>query len=60
MNYSIRYKSAKGITTWSEFLPFATDGEAKTYATGALPGSTMIEVWKGDDLLVRLQANQKH
>ena len=55
VNYSIRYKDAKGITSRSEFLPFATDGEAKTYASDELPSSAMIEIWKGDDLLVRIQ-----
>jgi len=54
MNYSIRYKDAKGITSRSEFLPFATDGAAETYAAEELPSSPKIEVWKGDDLLVRL------
>ena len=54
MNYSIRYKDAKGITSRSEFLPFDTDSAARTYAAEELPSSPMIEVWNGDDLLVRL------
>ena len=54
MNYSIRYKDAKGITSRSEFLPFASDGEAETYASRELQGNPMIEVWKGEALLVRL------
>lgn len=59
MNYSIRYKDAKGITSRSEFLPFATDGEAQSYATVELPNCGTVEVWKGDDLLVRLQGDGK-
>ena len=59
MNYSIRYKDAKGITNRSEFLPFATDGEAKHYANTELPKNSMIEVWKNDDLLVRLSGQSE-
>ena len=59
MNYSIRYRSAEGITTRSEFLPFDTDGEARTYAAEELHKSPMVEVWKGDDLLVRLPDETK-
>ena len=59
MNYSIRYKDAKGITSRSEFLPFDTDGAARTYAADELPSSPMIEVWKGDDLLARLPGESK-
>jgi len=54
MNYSIRYKDAKGITSRSEFLPFATDGEAERYAAVEVQGNPMVEVWKGETLLVRL------
>ncbi|MBI3439438.1 MAG: hypothetical protein HY054_12460 [Proteobacteria bacterium] len=59
MNYSIRFKSAQGITSRSEFLPFDTDGEARTYAAEALHKSPMVEVWKGDNLLARLPEETK-
>lgn len=59
MNYSIRYRSAEGITTRSEFLPFDTDSEARAYAAEELHKSPMLEVWKGDDLLVRLPDKAK-
>lgn len=59
MNYSIRYKDAKGITIRSEFLPFGADGEASAYARSALPKNELIEVWHGDGLVVRLERDSK-
>lgn len=54
MNYSIQYKNARGITARSEFLPFATDIEAIAHGRAGSGRDAIIEVWKGDQLLVRL------
>lgn len=59
MNYSIAYKNRKGLTQRSEFLPFDDDAAAIAHGkldTGANP---IVEVWKGDALLVRLSDTDK-
>jgi hypothetical protein len=55
MKYSILYKDALGVTGRSEFIPFDVDAEAAAYARAALPQNALIEVWKGDGLVVRLE-----
>lgn len=54
MNYSIQYKNARGITARSEFLPFATDADAMEHGREGSGRDAIVEVWKGDHLLVRL------
>ena len=54
MNYSIQYKDAGGITARSEFLPFETDLEAMDHGRAGSGGDAIVEVWKGEHLLVRL------
>ena len=54
MNYSIQYKDAHGITARSEFMPFATDIEAMDHGREGSGRNAIVEVWKGDHLLVRL------
>lgn len=54
MNYSIQYKDARGITARSEFLPFDTDADALAYGRNGAAKEAIVEVWKGDHLLVRL------
>lgn len=54
MNYSIRYKDAMGITIRTEFLPFGDDEQASGYARDHAGKTAMVEVWKADALVVRL------
>jgi hypothetical protein len=54
LNYSIQYKNARGITARSEFLPFDTDAEAVEHGRKGSGRDAIVEVWKGDELLVRL------
>ena len=54
LNYSIQYKNARGITARSEFLPFATDADAMEHGREGSARDAIVEVWKGDHLLVRL------
>lgn len=55
MNYSISYKDAAGITLRSECLPFGGDEEASAFARKDLSKTALIEVWKGEHLVVRLE-----
>ena len=59
MNYSISYKDAAGITLRSEFLEFDADEAASAFAKRDLAQSALIEVWKGDHLLIRLEQPAK-
>lgn len=54
LHYSIQYKNARGITARSEFLPFASDAEAMLHGREGSGRDAIVEVWKGDKLLVRL------
>lgn len=54
LNYSIQYKNARGLTSRSEFLPFATDLEAIDHGRAGSGREAIVEVWKGDHLVVRL------
>jgi hypothetical protein len=54
MKYSISYKNTAGITLRSECLTFGGDEEALAFAKNDLAATALIEVWKGDDLLARL------
>jgi hypothetical protein len=53
MNYSIRYQNDNGITERSEFLAFASDADAAGHARIALGRHFIVEIWKGDNLLLR-------
>lgn len=54
MNYSICFLDGLGRTLRSEFDPFEHDDDAVTYGRTGLPGSEIVEVWKGEHLLARL------
>jgi hypothetical protein len=54
LNYSIQYKDTGGITARSEFLPFETDLEAMDHGRARSGRNAIVEVWKGEHLLVRL------
>jgi hypothetical protein len=54
MNYSICYQDTKGVTKRSEFLPFDQDYDAVAYAHTALAKNALVEVWKGDALVSRM------
>ena len=53
MNYSIRYQNDKGITERSEFLAFETDVAATDHAKIDLARHSIVEIWKGNELLSR-------
>ncbi len=57
MNYSICYKDAKGRTDHSEFLPYVNDEAAVGYAKQQSADYAIVEVWKGDNLVTRLEAD---
>ena len=59
MKYSINYKNASGVTDHTEFLAFDGDDEASAHARKDLPQHALIEVWKGDQLLERLEQPAK-
>lgn len=59
MNYSISYKDAAGITLRSEHIAFAGDEEASLHAKNDLATNALIEVWKGDQLVARLEQSRK-
>jgi len=53
-SYSIQYKNARGQTARSESLAFASDAEAVIHGRATSGANAIIEVWKGDRLVVRL------
>lgn len=55
MNYSICFKNDAGQTQRSEFTPFDTDKDAVVYGRESRADTSIVEVWKGDCLLVRLE-----
>jgi hypothetical protein len=59
MKYSISYKDAAGITTRSECLQFDADEDASAFAKQDLSKNALIEVWKDDHLVVRLEPTAK-
>lgn len=54
MHYAIAYKNGAGQTQRSEFMPFKTDDDAISFGRRGALNSPIVEIWKGDDLLVRL------
>ncbi len=53
MNYSVRYLDKGGITERSEFLPFDSDAAANAHSKIGAPHHSIVEVWKGDNLVSR-------
>jgi hypothetical protein len=56
MKYSITFKFADGRTERSEYLAFDSDADAVGYIETNGSSSAITEVWKGDNLLKRLQS----
>ena len=54
MNYSICLLDEGGRTQRTAFEPYEDDAAALTQARTQVAGSTIVEVWKGDNLLARL------
>ncbi len=59
MHYSICFKNDAGHTQRSEFTPFETDNDAIAYGRLSRLETAIVEVWKGDHLLVRLERTGK-
>lgn len=55
MHYSICFKNDAGHTQRSEFTRFKTDDDAIGYGRKSSRDAAIVEVWKGDHLLVRLE-----
>jgi hypothetical protein len=55
MHYSICFKNDVGHTQRSEFTRFKTDNDAIVYGRKSSREMAIVEVWKGDHLLVRLE-----
>ena len=58
MHYSICFKNDHGHTQRSEYTRFKTDADAIGYGRRSTREAAMIEVWKGDHLLVRLEQKE--
>jgi len=59
MNYSICFKSEAGHTQRSEFSPFKSDNDAILYGRKCRGETSIVEVWKGDSLLIRLEGKSE-
>ena len=55
MNYSIASKDASGVTAHTEFLPFDDDDAATQFARTEHAKYPLVEVWKNDQLVLRLE-----
>ena len=55
MHYSICFKNGAGHTQRSEYTRFKTDSDAVGYGRKSSRETAIVEVWKGDHLLVRLE-----
>lgn len=55
MHYSICFKNDHGLTQRSECTRFKTDNDAIAYGRNGGAEAAIVEVWKGDHLLVRLE-----
>jgi hypothetical protein len=53
-DYSVRYLDALGRTETSELLPFVDNKLATDFAHTRLVRYPIVEVWREDDLIVRL------
>lgn len=54
MFYSICFKNDRGHIQRSEYTRFKTDDDAMIYGRKSTRETAIVEVWKGDHLLVRL------
>lgn len=55
MHYSISFKNGAGHTQRSEFTRFKTDDDAIGYGRKSSRETAIVEVWKGNHLLARLE-----
>jgi hypothetical protein len=55
MHYSISFKNRAGHTQRSEFTRFKTDDDAIGYGRKSSRETAIVEVWKGNHLLARLE-----
>jgi hypothetical protein len=55
MHYAISYKNSAGQTQYSEFTPFDTDDAAIAHGERGSHDNPIVEVWKGNHLLIRLE-----
>lgn len=53
-NYSVRYLNARGRRSMVKSLAFENDNVATDFARIGLVRNEIVEIWAGDDLVVRL------
>jgi len=60
VNYSFSYKNVAGLTQHSEFIAFDDDRAAIAHGKLDADANAIVEIWKNDNLLLRLTrgANQ--
>ncbi len=58
-DYSFRYMDRLGRSGPSDFLKFADDGSATQFARAGLAGNAVVEVWRGNVLVIRLDARDR-
>ncbi len=58
-DYSVRYMDEFGRSSPSDFLKFKDDGSATQFARAGLAGNAVVEVWRGNMLIVRLDARDR-
>lgn len=58
-DYSFRYMDRLGRSGPSDFLKFADDGGATQFARGGLAMNAVVEVWRGNVLVIRLDARDR-
>ena len=58
MKYPISFRAGDGVTVRSEVMLFQSDEEALAYGKAEASKSAIVEVWKGDDLLIRLDQSK--
>jgi hypothetical protein len=56
MHYAVCYRNGAGHIQRSEYTRFKTDADALSYGRRGCREAAVVEVWKGNDLLARLQA----
>lgn len=59
MHYAISYKNSAGHTQRSEFTAFDSDADAMAQGRRGVHANAIVEVWKGETLLVRLTRSQE-
>jgi len=58
MKYSMSFKTGDGVTVRSEVVMFESDEEALAHARSEAGKSAIVETWKGDNLLIRLEQSK--